>query len=72
MTNSAFDKMLFGTAWGPLDVLVVDMPPGACCLGRRGHTCGVVSYGGGHRIGMCFAPLMQSALVDLPPGIRTG
>ncbi len=28
MTNSAFDRMAFGTAWGPLDVLVVDLPPG--------------------------------------------
>ncbi len=29
MSSSAFDKLLLGTAWGPLDVLVVDMPPGA-------------------------------------------
>jgi ATP-binding protein involved in chromosome partitioning len=28
MVNSAFDRMAFGTDWGPLDVLVVDMPPG--------------------------------------------
>ncbi|KAL6760285.1 P-loop containing nucleoside triphosphate hydrolase protein [Haematococcus lacustris] len=28
MVNSAFDKMAWGTDWGPLDVLVLDMPPG--------------------------------------------
>jgi ATP-binding protein involved in chromosome partitioning len=28
MVNSAFDRMAFGTDWGLLDVLVVDMPPG--------------------------------------------
>ena len=31
MVNNAFDKMLFGTDWGKLDVLVIDMPPGASC-----------------------------------------
>ena len=31
MVNNAFDKMLFGTDWGKLDVLVIDMPPGAPC-----------------------------------------
>eukprot|EP00879_Flechtneria_rotunda_P030222 GHRR01032827.1.p1 GENE.GHRR01032827.1~~GHRR01032827.1.p1 ORF type:complete len:282 (+),score=59.83 GHRR01032827.1:415-1260(+) len=28
MTNSAVDRFLMGTAWGKLNVLVVDMPPG--------------------------------------------
>jgi len=28
IVNSAIDKFLLGTKWGPLDVLVVDMPPG--------------------------------------------
>jgi Mrp family chromosome partitioning ATPase len=30
MATKAMDKMLMGTAWGRLDVLVVDMPPGWC------------------------------------------
>lgn len=30
MVSNAFDKMAFGTDWGALDVLVVDMPPGMC------------------------------------------
>jgi Mrp family chromosome partitioning ATPase len=31
--NSAIDKFLLGTAWGPLDLLLIDMPPGeAQCL----------------------------------------
>lgn len=29
MAMKALDKIVFGTAWGGLDVLVVDMPPGA-------------------------------------------
>ncbi len=28
MASSAVDKFMLGTDWGPLDVLVVDMPPG--------------------------------------------
>jgi Mrp family chromosome partitioning ATPase len=28
MATKALDKMLIGTAWGQLDVLVIDMPPG--------------------------------------------
>lgn len=28
IVNSAIDRFLMGTAWGHLDVLVVDMPPG--------------------------------------------
>jgi hypothetical protein len=32
MATKAMDKMLLGTAWGDLDVLVVDMPPGARVL----------------------------------------
>uniref|UniRef100_A0A7S0S0Z1 Iron-sulfur cluster carrier protein n=1 Tax=Chlamydomonas leiostraca TaxID=1034604 RepID=A0A7S0S0Z1_9CHLO len=28
MVSNAFDKMAYGTDWGQLDVLVVDMPPG--------------------------------------------
>jgi ATP-binding protein involved in chromosome partitioning len=28
IVNSAIDKFLMGTAWGRLDILVVDMPPG--------------------------------------------
>lgn len=28
IVNSAIDKFLLGTAWGRLDILVVDMPPG--------------------------------------------
>ncbi|MEW5316852.1 MAG: hypothetical protein WDW38_008197 [Sanguina aurantia] len=28
MVSNAFDKMLTGTEWGALDVLLVDMPPG--------------------------------------------
>jgi hypothetical protein len=37
IVNSAIDKFLLGTAWGPLDVLLVDMPPGeAHSKGARG------------------------------------
>lgn len=28
MVHSALDKMLFGAAWGKLDILILDMPPG--------------------------------------------
>lgn len=29
IVNNAIDRFLMGTAWGDLNVLVVDMPPGA-------------------------------------------
>lgn len=28
MATKALDKLLFGTEWGRLDALVIDMPPG--------------------------------------------
>jgi ATP-binding protein involved in chromosome partitioning len=28
IVNNAIDRFLMGTAWGALNVLVVDMPPG--------------------------------------------
>jgi ATP-binding protein involved in chromosome partitioning len=28
IVNSAIDRFLMGTAWGALDLLLVDMPPG--------------------------------------------
>ena len=31
MVMSAIEKLVRGVAWGPLDVLVVDMPPGTGC-----------------------------------------
>jgi hypothetical protein len=34
IVNSAIDRFLMGTAWGPLDMLLVDMPPGESgCFG---------------------------------------
>ena len=46
MVNSAFDKMLVGTDWGKLDVLIVDMPPGTgdaqINLGQRVPLSGAV------------------------------
>ncbi|KAG2440485.1 hypothetical protein HYH02_010364 [Chlamydomonas schloesseri] len=54
MVNNAFDKMLFGTAWGPLDVLVVDMPPGT----------GDAQINLGQRI-----PLSGAALVSTPQDV---
>jgi ATP-binding protein involved in chromosome partitioning len=32
MMSSTFDKLMFGTDWGKLDVLIVDMPPGLFSL----------------------------------------
>lgn len=29
IVNNAIDRFLMGTSWGDLNVLVVDMPPGA-------------------------------------------
>ncbi|KAG2446195.1 hypothetical protein HXX76_000788 [Chlamydomonas incerta] len=54
MVNNAFDKMLFGTEWGPLDVLVVDMPPGT----------GDAQINLGQRI-----PLSGAALVSTPQDV---
>ncbi|GLC33856.1 hypothetical protein PLESTB_000512000 [Pleodorina starrii] len=54
MVNNAFDKMLFGTQWGPLDVLVVDMPPGT----------GDAQINLGQRI-----PLSGAALVSTPQDV---
>ncbi|KXZ56765.1 hypothetical protein GPECTOR_1g69 [Gonium pectorale] len=54
MVNNAFDKMLFGTDWGPLDVLVVDMPPGT----------GDAQINLGQRI-----PLSGAALVSTPQDV---
>eukprot|EP00951_Prasinocladus_malaysianus_P041155 scaffold482069_cov34-Prasinocladus_malaysianus.AAC.1 len=28
MAMKALDQIIFKTAWGPLDILVIDMPPG--------------------------------------------
>jgi Mrp family chromosome partitioning ATPase len=30
IVNNAIDRFLMGSAWGQLDVLVVDLPPGVC------------------------------------------
>ncbi|GFR41450.1 hypothetical protein Agub_g2137 [Astrephomene gubernaculifera] len=54
MVNNAFDKMLYGTAWGALDVLVVDMPPGT----------GDAQINLGQRI-----PLSGAALVSTPQDV---
>ncbi|GIL72378.1 hypothetical protein Vretimale_4158 [Volvox reticuliferus] len=54
MVNNAFDKMLFGTEWGRLDVLVVDMPPGT----------GDAQINLGQRI-----PLSGAALVSTPQDV---
>lgn len=46
IVNSAIDRFLMGTAWGHLDVLVVDMPPGTgdaqIGLGQRLPLAGAV------------------------------
>ena len=46
MVNSAFDRMLVGTDWGHLDVLIIDMPPGTgdaqINLGQRVPLSGAV------------------------------
>jgi ATP-binding protein involved in chromosome partitioning len=46
MVNSAFDRMLVGTDWGNLDVLIIDMPPGTgdaqINLGQRVPLSGAV------------------------------
>ncbi|KIY97786.1 Nucleotide-binding protein [Monoraphidium neglectum] len=46
MATKALDKMLIGTAWGQLDVLVIDMPPGTgdaqITLGQRLPLSGAV------------------------------
>ena len=46
MATKALDRLLFGTDWGPLDALVIDMPPGTgdaqITLGQRLPLSGAV------------------------------
>ncbi|PNH08772.1 Iron-sulfur protein NUBPL [Tetrabaena socialis] len=64
MVNNAFDKMLFGTEWGKLDVLVVDMPPGT----------GDAQINLGQRIPLSGAVLVSTpqdiALIDVRRGAQ--
>lgn len=50
MATKAMDKMLMGTAWGRLDVLVVDMPPGGLGGGNVMAVDGMTAEAGSGRV----------------------
>jgi hypothetical protein len=44
IVNNAIDKFLLGTKWGPLDVLVVDMPPGKLLVSGVRNYCRTIVH----------------------------
>ena len=40
MVMGALEKLIRGTAWPALDLLLIDMPPGACLLASCMRACG--------------------------------